>query len=179
MDYIHVHTDNPCYSYYLAFTQLCPVLLTSSLHIVKDAHYVAFCCIYLGVRNFCLSNDCVHVGLMDFISSIFFQIFYVRNSLGNISLITGYRCIPLFVHFTLLRKQWRLTQISVFIHVPIDHAVFNKKQFGSCSVFADQASIYMCSLVIIPEVATFRETVKIWNLHHFMSIFIPQFSLGF
>ena len=54
---------------YLALIQLFPVLLTGRFQIVKYTHYVAF---YLGVCHFLLSHGCVHMGQMDFISSIFF-----------------------------------------------------------------------------------------------------------
>ena len=46
---------------YLALTQVFPVLV----HILKCTHYVAFC-----------SHGCVHMGHMDFISSIFVRLFF-------------------------------------------------------------------------------------------------------
>ena len=57
-----------------------------------------------------MRHGCVHMGQMDFIRSIFVNFFF-QNYLGSISLITRYRCIgwsiPLFVHSTLILKQWR------------------------------------------------------------------------
>ena len=77
------------------------------------------------------SHLCVHMGQMDFISSIFVRFFY--KIIWEYSLIT--RCIfigwsvPLFEHSTLLRKQWRLAQISVYIHVPFDHVTLSNSIF--------------------------------------------------
>ena len=64
----------------------------------------------LGVSHFFFSHGCVHMGQMDFISSILLDFFF-QNYLGSISLITHYRCIGwsilLLVHSTLILKQWR------------------------------------------------------------------------
>ena len=65
---------------YLALTQLFPVLVTSWFHIVKYTHYVAFSCIYLGVFHFLFSHGCVHMGQMDFISTIFVRLFYLSRN---------------------------------------------------------------------------------------------------
>ena len=69
----------------LALTQLFPVLMTSRFHIVKYTHTVAFCCILLGVCHFLLSHGCVHMGQMDFISSICFRFFLSKLSAKHIA----------------------------------------------------------------------------------------------
>ena len=52
------------------------------------------------------------------------------NYLANISLIKRYGCMaeqsPLFVHSNQMRKQTRITQISMSTHKPFDYAVFIK-----------------------------------------------------
>ena len=52
-----------------------------------------------------------------------------------------YMLISPFCLFSLLliRKQWRLTQISVYIHALFDHDVFIKYRFGVNSAISDQA----------------------------------------
>ena len=114
---------------YLALTQLFPVLLTYRHHIVKYTYYVVFCCISLRSMSFCFKP------WMGQINGFYWQHFFLflQNNLGNISLITRYRCIYadqslLFVLSTLIHKQWRLAQISVYIHVSFDHDVFMRKQ---------------------------------------------------
>ena len=63
------------------------------------------------------------MGQMDFISSFFVRIILTKISGKHFTnnMLPMYRMI---VHSILLRKQWRLTQISVYIHVPLYHAVF-------------------------------------------------------
>ena len=79
---------------YLALTQLFPVLVTSRFHIMKYTHYVAFCCISFKSLDFLFSHECVHMGQMDFISSIFVRLlFFFQIYLGIISLIRRYRCV--------------------------------------------------------------------------------------
>ena len=51
------------------------------------------------------------------------------------------------MHSSLILKQWRNSDQSVYIHVPFGHAVLSKKHFGTNSVISDQASMNMCSLV--------------------------------
>ena len=51
------------------------------------------------------------------------------------------------MHSTLILKQWRHSDQRVSIHVPLGHAVFFKKYFGTSSVISYQASIIICSMV--------------------------------
>ena len=57
------------------------------------------------------------------------------NYLANISLIKRYGCManqsPLFVHSNQMRKQTRITQISVCIHEPFYYAVLTNSIFIS------------------------------------------------
>ena len=92
---------------YLALIQLFPVLVSHPEMYTLCSILLLFC---LGVSHFFFSHGYLHMGQMDFISSIFVRLFF-QNYLGSISLITRYRCIgwsiPLFVHSTLILKQWR------------------------------------------------------------------------
>ena len=55
---------------------------------------------------------------------------------------------------TLIHKQWRFAQTSVYIHLSFDHDVIIKYHLGASSVISDQASMY--SLVsFFSAVATF------------------------
>ena len=69
------------------------------------------------------------MGQMDFIPSSMLVAAFSKLS-GNYftdhSLHVHADQYPLFVHSTLIRKQWGHTQISVYIHVPFDRAVFIK-----------------------------------------------------
>ena len=79
---------------------------------------------HLGVCHFFFRRGCVHIGQMDCISSILSDVFL------KIILSTRYRCIdrsvPTVCAIYSDVQQWRLTQISAYIHVPFDHAVFIK-----------------------------------------------------
>ena len=61
---------------YLALTQLFPVLV----HILKCTYYAACCCISFRNSHFFFSHGCVHMGQMDFISSIFVRFFFSKLS---------------------------------------------------------------------------------------------------
>ena len=66
-----------------------------------------------------------------------------------------------------MHKQWGLTQVSVYKHVPFDHAVFIQNYFGP-SMFYNQASIYMYSLVnVFCSHDFFYETAKITKTDHY------------
>ena len=68
------------------------------------------------------------MGQMDFISSNFFYFCKITWEILHWSHVTGVYDdqSPLFVLSTLIHEQWRLAQISVYIHVPFDHDVFIK-----------------------------------------------------
>ena len=89
---------------------------------------------------------------MDFISSIFIRFFSLKLSGKHLTVHTlqMYRLISPHCLCILLRfSNSGDNQISVYIHVPFDHAVFIKYHGGTSSVSSDQASIYMCSLVSV------------------------------
>ena len=72
---------------YLAMTQLFPVLLTHRPHIMKIS---ILCSILLHfIKEY--SDGRVQRGQMDLSAAFFFH--SLQNNLGNISLITHYRCI--------------------------------------------------------------------------------------
>ena len=98
---------------------------------------------HLGVCHF-FSNGCVQMGQTDFISCISFRFFCkIIWEIFHLSHVTGVYAdqLSLFVHSTLMRKQWRLTNISLYIHVPFDHDVFIKLHFGAKSVISDRPSM--------------------------------------
>ena len=84
------------------------------------------------------------MGQMDFVSCISLR-FFCKNiwEIFHLSHVTGVYAdqLSLFVHSTLIRKQWELTQISLFIHVPFDHDVFIKLHFGASSVISDRPKL--------------------------------------
>ena len=65
---------------YFALTQLFPVLVTDRFPIVKYTRCGAFSAFHLGVCRFLFSHGCVHIGQMDFISSIFARYFSSKLS---------------------------------------------------------------------------------------------------
>ena len=74
------------------------------------------------------------MGQMDFISSIFVRFFFSKLSgkhFNNLSHVTDVLTdqSPLFVHSTLILKQWKHSGQRVCIHVPCCHAVFFQKVF--------------------------------------------------
>ena len=77
----------------------------------------------------------------------------------------------LFVLSTLIHKQWRLAQISVYPHVFwswwLHQIAFRHQQFKIW-----QASMYslVSFSVFFLQFQLFRETAKNWNLHHFLSM---------
>ena len=77
------------------------------------------------------------MGQMDFISSIFVRFFFAKLSGKHFTDHT------LHMHSTLMRKQWRLTQISVSMCLLIMLSLSNSV------VISDQASMYTCSLVSV------------------------------
>ena len=66
----------------------------------------------------------MHIGQTDFIRSNFVRFFFSKLS-GKLVTDVKDDQFPRFVHSTLMRKQWTLTKISVYIHVPFDHAVLS------------------------------------------------------
>ena len=95
--------------------------LTSGVHIVKYTQDVAFCCISFRSLSFLLSHECVHMGPMDCISSIFVRFFF-QNYLGIIdhwSHVTEISAdqSPLLVHSTLIRKQWKHSDQRAYLCV--------------------------------------------------------------
>ena len=88
-------------------------------------------------------HGCIHLGHMDSISSIFVRLF--SKIIWEAFYFTDHtlQMYMLIVHFTLMDKQWRQTQISVHIYVPFDQAGFIKWHFGTGSVISDQAAMYM------------------------------------
>ena len=109
---------------YLALTQLFPVLVSHPemytlcsilLHFVEKSHFFFI-------------HGCVHMGQMDFISSIFVR-FIFQNYLGRISLNMLQMYILISPHCLCILSPISNsgdTQISVYIHVPFGHAVFQK-----------------------------------------------------
>ena len=122
----------------------------------KNTHYVALCCISF-------SNECVNMGQMDFINSILLE-FFAKLSGKH---FTDHIAV---VHSILMRKQSRLTQIIVHIHVPFDHVFFIKLHFGTSSVISDQALMYMYNLISVLVCNGAKQLFEIY-------IFLPQFSL--
>ena len=79
---------------------------------------------------------------------------------------------------TLIHKQWRPAQISVYIHVPFDHDVFIKKHLGASSVITDQASMY--SLVsFFSAVANFSVKQLKFEIYIVFVDITLSFLLGF
>ena len=122
-------------------------------------HFVAFC---LGVFHFFLSRGWVHMGQMDFISSIFldliFKIIWEALHWSHFTDIEADQ-FPLFVHSTLILKQWRHSDQHLYLYsCAVGHAVFIKKHFGTSSVISGQAAMYMCSLVSV-----FCGRLFLWN----------------
>ena len=68
---------------------------------------------------------------------------------------------PLFVLITPIHKQWRLAQISVYIHVPFDRDVFIKNHLGASSIITDQASMYSLVSFFFVSCNFFHESAKI------------------
>ena len=68
------------------------------------------------------------MGQMNLISSIFARFFFSKLSWMHFTdhTLQIYRLISPHCLDAQMRKQWRLTQIRVYIHVPFDHAVFIK-----------------------------------------------------
>ena len=88
------------------------------------------------------------MGQMDFISSIIVILDFFSKLSGKHFIDHTLQMYRLFVHSTLILKQWRHSDKRViYIHVPFGHAVFFKKHFGTSSVISDQASMYVCSMV--------------------------------
>ena len=83
---VYFITNTKHYKTYLALSQLFPVLLTHRPHIVKYTYYVVFCCI---------SSRSIAMGAFRGDKWIYQQHFFhsLQNNLGNISLISRYRCI--------------------------------------------------------------------------------------
>ena len=107
--------------------------------LVSHCKIYTLCCIlliFLGVRHWC-----VHMGQVDFISSILFDFFFSKLS-GNYTLQMYSLINPLCLWILPWFANSGNTQISVYIHVPFDQAVVWDKQCNFC-----QASMYTCSLV--------------------------------
>ena len=123
----------------------CVDFISWNAHIMK--HFAA---LRLRVSHFYFSQGRVQMGQMDLISSIFVRFFFSKLSWKHFidHTLQMYRLI---IPHGLWILPWFSnsgdTQISVYIHVPLGHAVFFKKHFGTSSVISDQASMYMCSLV--------------------------------
>ena len=94
-----------------------------------------FAVLRLGVFYFFFSHGGVHMGQMDFISSIFFfKIIWEEFHWSHVTDVKADQS-PLFVHSTPILKQWRHSDQ----HVPFGHVVFTQKHFGTCIAISDQA----------------------------------------
>ena len=110
------------------------------------------------------------MGQMDFISSIFVR-FIFQNYLGSISLIISDVYIS--------DSQTVETLISVYIHVPFGHAVFQKAFWDKQCNFWSGFNVYVQPGQCFLQSPSFCESANIRNLHHFVSIFWSQFYLGY
>ena len=129
--------------------------------------HVVFYCISLGVCYLFFSHGCVQMGQMDYISSILFKICKVIWEIFHWSHVT-YVYADQSQLFVLSKMIDRLRSAYVSM-CRLIMMFFIKKHIGASSVFSDQASMYsqfsfFCSYTF------FRETAKIWSLHHFVSI---------
>ena len=80
---------------YLAQTQLFPVLVS---HPEMYTHYMHFAALRLGVFHFFFSHGGVHMGQMDFISSIFFPKLSGKNFVDHT--LQMYRCLCILPRFS-------------------------------------------------------------------------------
>ena len=148
-----------------------------NVHIMK--HFAAF---RLGVSHFFFRSWCVHMGHMDFISSIFVRFFFpklsgehfIDHTLQMYRLISPY-CLCILPWFSNSGD----TQISMYIHVPLVMLSFSKAFLDKQCNFWPGFNVHVQPGQCFLPWPLFCETANIWNLHHFVSIFFSQFYLGF